>query len=365
MTKLILNRRTLLGTGAAALAAPAYLRRAHAQGGTVNIWTYADFIPAGFIDRYREETGTEINVRLVDDQGKQFNLLAAEAPEPTADLVTVAGHRYLQFIAGELLAPLDTSQLSNWGTINPVYSESDWATVEGSQWGAPILSGMEVLAYNTDFVSPEQATSWQAMFSDEFAGRIAYTIQDMMSLVMLKQGHDGNMIEYMDDPERAAEVVAQARDFLIDNKDKVRKFYDSGAEVQQMFVNQDIVMAAAWNGPIAALMADGFPVDMTIPEEGSYGFVYTLNVTNNAPNPDAAYSLLDALLASPEIGAEMSRGSGFISTYAGAEEHLTDAERQAAAFTEEELGRLRFFRAEANDMKYDLVDPAVEQIKAA
>ena len=368
MKRLTLNRRRFLGTtglGAAALASPAYLRRAYAQGGEVNIWTYNNFVPEDFREQFQDETGIRVNVRLVDDQGKQFNLLAAEAPEPTVDILTVAGHRFLQFIDSELLAPLDTSRLQNWDNINPTFSESDWATINGNKWGAPILSGMEVLAYNTDVVSPEEVNTWDVLFSEKYANQTAYIIQDMMSVLMLKMGYDGNMVEYMDNPERAAEIVEEAKNFLIEHKPLVRKYYDSGAEVQQMFVNQDIVLAHAWNGPIATLITDGFPVDMTIPREGSYGFVYTFNIANNAPNMDNAYAFIDAILASPEIGAAMTRSSGFISTYKDAAQHLNELEQKATSFTDEELSGLRFFRAEANELKYGLVDPAVEAIKAA
>jgi spermidine/putrescine transport system substrate-binding protein len=104
---------------------------------------------------------------------------------------------------------------------------------------------------------------------------------------------------------------------------------------------------------------------MTIPAEGSYGFVYCLNVTNNGPNEDNAYRLMDAILAAPEIGANMTKASGFISTFRGADDYLSDLERRAASFSEEEVEALRFFRAEANQMKYNLVDPAVEEVKAA
>ncbi len=97
-----------------------------------------------------------------------------------------------------------------------------------------------------------------------------------------------------------------------------------------MFVNQDIALGHSWNGPAAALINDGFPLGMTIPNEGSYGFVYTYNIANNCPNKDNAYTFLNAILASPEIGASMTN-----------------------------------FRAEANKMKYGLVDPAVEAVKAA
>ena len=368
MTKFTFDRRRFLGTVAmtgAALASPAYLRRAAASGGEVNIWTYNDFVPAAFKEQFEAETEIKVNIRLVDDQGKQFNLLAAEAPNPTVDIMTVAGHRFLQFIDSDLLAPLDTGRLSNWGNINPTFSESDWSTINGNKWGAPILSGMEVLSYNTEMVSADEAKSWDVLFSEKYKGQTAYIIQDMMSIVMLKLGYDGNMVEYLDDPDKAAAIVEEAKQFLIDKKPLVRKYYDSGAEVQQMFVNQDIALGHSWNGPAAALINDGFPLAMTIPQEGSYGFVYTYNIANNAPNADNAYTFLDAILASSEIGASMTKASGFISTYKGASQHLTDLEKKSTSFPEEELANLQFFRAEANEMKYGLVDPAVEAIKAA
>jgi spermidine/putrescine transport system substrate-binding protein len=368
MTRLTYSRRRFMGTAAATgamLASPAYLRRANAQGGEVNIWTYNDFVPEAFKRQFEAETGIKVNVRLVDDQGKQFNLLAAEAPNPTVDIMTVAGHRFLQFISSDLLAPLDTDRLTNWGNINPTFSESDWSTINGNKWGAPILSGMEVLAYNTELVSEEEALTWDTLFSEKYKGQTAYIIQDMMSIIMLKMGYDGNMVAYLDNPEKAAQIVEEAKNFLIEKKPLVRKYYDSGAEVQQMFVNQDIALAHSWNGPAAALINDGFPLGMTIPREGSYGFVYTYNIANNAPNPDNAYTFLNAILASPEIGASMTKASGFISTYKGASDYLTELERESTSFPDEQLANLQFFRAEANEMKYGLVDPAVEAVKAA
>ena len=104
---------------------------------------------------------------------------------------------------------------------------------------------------------------------------------------------------------------------------------------------------------------------MSIPREGSYGFVYTFNIANNAPNTDNAYLFLDALLSSPEIGAAMTKASGFISTYKDVSQHLSELERKSTSFSDEQLANMQFFRAEANELKYSLVDPAVEAIKAA
>ena len=85
MTKSTFNRRRFLGTAAmtgAALASPVYLRHAKAAGGEVNIWTYNDFVPKAFKDQFEAETGIKVNIRLVDDQGKQFNLLQLGEHQP-------------------------------------------------------------------------------------------------------------------------------------------------------------------------------------------------------------------------------------------------------------------------------------------
>lgn len=360
------NRRTLLKAGAAAVAAPYVIRPRDAFGaGEVNVWTYDNFLPEDFVAAFERDTGIRINQRLVNDQGAQFNLLAAEAPNPTADIVTVAGHRFRQFIDSELLAPLETDRISSWSNIKPVFRDSDWMAVDGNLWGAPILMGSEGLTYNTDYVSADEADSWAVMFDETYQGRTAYIIQDFMSCVLLYLGYDGNMIEYLDDREAAAAAVNHVRDHLIEHKHMVRKYYEGSAEVQQMFINEDIMLAQTWSGPAAKLIFDGFPVRYTIPKEGSFAFVYTLNVTNNGPNPEGAYRLLDALFADGAHGTAMTQASGFASTMVGAEEGLSELERAATSPSDEELERLVFFRAEANELKYDLIDRAVEEVKAA
>jgi spermidine/putrescine transport system substrate-binding protein len=74
---------------------------------------------------------------------------------------------------------------------------------------------------------------------------------------------------------------------------------------------------------------------------------------------------LNALLAEPGIGTAMTQSTGFVSTLTGAEKGLSDLERAASSLPQEELERLVFFRADANEMKYDLIDRAVEEVKAA
>lgn len=356
------TRRTTMAVLAASIAAFGMAGAATAQDKVLNITTYDKFIPQSFIDKFKKDTGIEVRIRLTDDQGKQYNLLTAEASQPTTDIVTVTGHRMSQFISGGLLEPLDTGRLSNWGNLAATYKDAPQLTTDGATWGVPILAGYEALARNTEMTEPSD--SWGIMFDPKYKGMTAYTLSDFFSIAMLYQGHDGDFVTYDNRAEAEADAE-EATKFLIAQKPMVRKYYDSGAEVQQMFINEDIVLAQSWSGPIAKLIMDGLPIEMSIPKEGTYGFLYSLNIAKGAPNVDAAYQFLDALLGDPEVGVQMTRETGFASAFAGVTEALTEQERKALILPDEQLARIQFFSPMNREMKNEITDAAVARIKAA
>lgn len=365
MTAFDANRRStlkLIAAGAGLVAAPSIIRPARAQAKVVNVTTYDKFVPQAFINQFQKDTGIEVRVRLTDDQGKQYNLLAAEGGKPTTDIVTVAGHRISQFLTSNLLAGLDTGRLKNWNKLAAAYKGAPQLTTKGVVYGVPLLAGFEGFARNTEYTKPTD--TWGIMFDDKYKRLTSYIISDFLSIVMRYQGNDGDFVTYGDKPEVAQAATNKARDLLIANKDKVRKYYDAGSEVQQMFLNEDIHLAQTWSGPAAKLILDGHPIELSIPKEGTYGFLYSFNVVNNAPNADAAYAFLDAILSSPEIGAAMTRQSGFASAFEGVNKILTDKERAALALPEEQVARIQFFSEVNRKMKNDMIDKATAEVKA-
>lgn len=355
----------LLAAGTGLLAAPGLIRPARAQSKEVNITTYDRFLPPAFVEEFQKQTGIKVNIRLTDDQGKQYNLLTAEGANPSTDIVTVTGHRLSQFITGGLLDGLDTERLKHWATgLAPAYAGARQLAVGGTVYGVPLLAGFEGLVRNTDM--SDASDSWEIMFDEKYKGFTTYILSDFISIMMKYQGNDGDFVTYDGKPEAARAAVAQAQELLIAKKDMVRKYYDAGAEVQQMLINEDAYVAQAWSGPAAKLIMDGHPVELSVPKEGTYGFLYSFNVVKNAPNADAAYTFLDALLAaSADAGAAMTRASGFASALAGVGDRLNDRERAALALPEEQIARISFFSSINRAMKNELIDGAVTAIKAS
>lgn len=360
------TRRTAItgALGAGFLAAsPALVRRASAQSRELNIWTYAGYLTDDFRNRFEDSTGIRLNVRPVSDQGEQFNLMVAESGKHSADIVCCAGHRFYQFIEADLLQPIDLARLKGWGNISDAYAEANWVSRNGKVWGVPLAVVSTGLLYNTD-AGPEPE-SWGVMFDPANAGRTSYQIQDFFQIVMNYLGYDGSAASYIGKPEEAQKAVNAARDFLIEHKDKVRRYYEAATEIQQMFLNGDVQYAQSGSGPAQQLIREGFPAGYTIPKEGGLAYAYGYNISKGAANVDNAYAFLDALLASPENGVEITRSTGYISTLKGAEELLNPQERRIFSLTEEQQQRLHWVNVETAAFIFDLIDKAAEEIRAA
>jgi spermidine/putrescine transport system substrate-binding protein len=366
MTQVLTRRRALGGIGAAALgalAAPAIIRSAHAQGGTVNVWSYSGFVTDAFREQFEADTGIRVNVRLVSDQGEQFNLMASEEGNFSADIVCVAGHRFYQFVDAEFLEPIDMDRLHNWSQVESEYAVAEWVSRRGQVWGVPLVVVSTGLIYNTQEM--ERPESLAVMFDEANIGRTSYQIQDFFPLAMNYLGFDGSARSYAHDPEIAQRAVNTTRDFLIQHKDKVRRYYDAATEVQQMMVNGDIRVAAGSSGPAAQLILDGFPAGYVIPREGGLAYAYGFNITRGATNIENAYTFLNALLDSPENGAAIVRSTGYNSAIKGVEPLLSEAEREVLSLSSEERARLSWVDVETAAFIFDLADTAAEEIRAA
>lgn len=358
------RRQLMRGAGALSLAAPVVLRpRRAAAAGVLNITAYDGFIPPAFKQQFETETGIQVNVRLASSQAPELNLLVAERPGPLSDICTVTGNRIHQFFDAQVIEPLDTGRLRNWSRINPLYTATDWIAVDGATMAVPLLLGAEVLVYNTSKLTPAP-DSWGAMFDPRYQRRTAYVIEDFLQCTMLYQGADGTFAAYVDKPEQAQQAVNAARDMLIRNKAQVLKFYEDGAELQQMLINEDVVLAQAYAGSLSKLILAGKPIRFVIPREGSISFVYNFAVVKNAPNRDNAYRFLDALLGYKDIGDVITRAAGYASTFLGAGATLTELERQAFLLTPDQLKRIKFASYKAQKLNSTLIDKAVEEVNA-
>ena len=354
-----ITRRAVM---AGVLAAPA-VRRAQAAAFRVNITAYDGFVPETVRQRFQTETGIDVRVRLAASQAPELTLLVTERDHPLTDICTVAGGRLHQFVANGIIEKLDTTRLANWGRVNPFYSEAAWNRVDGAIMAVPLVIGANVLVSDSNAVKPAPE-SWSAMFDPKYRGRVTYDIEDFLLCTMALQGADPTFVSYVPDPAAAARAVDAARDLLIRTKSQVVRYFDEGSELQQLLTGGEAVLAQTYASTPSKLILAGQPFRRVIPREGSMAFVYNFAIVKGAPNRDAAYRFLDALLGAPDIASTLTRSAGYLTSFKDASAGLTEIEQAAYGVPEEALGRLRFSRFEGQALSSALIDAAVEQVKA-
>jgi spermidine/putrescine transport system substrate-binding protein len=361
MSEYPVTRRAFL---AAALAAPAIVRsRRAAAAGTLKITAYDGFVPPDFQKAFEARTGVSVGIRCTASQAPELSLLVTERDHPLTDICTVVGSRLHQFVASGTIEPLDTARLKNWGRINPLYTQADWLRVDGSVMAVPLVVGANVLVFDTNEVRPAP-DSWGDIFDPKYKGRVTYDIEDFLLCTMLFQGADPIFVSYLGDPEAARRAVNAARDKLIAEKPQVVRFFDEGSELQQMLTGGDAVLAQTYSSAPARLILAGKPFRRIIPREGSLAFVYNFAIVKGAPNRDAAYDFLDAMLGTPGIGAALTRSAGYTSSFLDADTGLSEAERAAYGLDPAALGRIHFAKYEGQALSSALIDRAVEEVRA-
>lgn len=355
-----LSRRNFMKSAAVAaatgLAMPALIGRAHAAG-AVNIVGHDSYVPKELRDRFTAETGIVINFRVTTDQSQIFNLLAAEGNQRQTDMSIIAGHRMFAYIATDYLEPIDESRLPGMAKINPVYRDAQAQFIQGKRFGVPVLTGFSMMASRKGVVAPEDAESWETIFGDKYAGRVTLRPGSALYAAMFHLGLQDAWNNYDGDSAPVEVMLQECRDYVISRKHVLRKWYDTTAEFQQLYLGNEIDAGVGFTEAAMLLAVADSTVQPGIPREGTTGWTHNYSLFKGSANQDNAYQFIDFLLNQPEIGAAMTRSSGSLSTFVDATTGLSEVEANSVSFSDEQLARVTWLDVKgAEDNRYALLD---------
>jgi spermidine/putrescine transport system substrate-binding protein len=352
-------------TAAVTLAMPAIVGRAHAAG-VVNIVGHDSYVPKDLRAKFTQETGIEINMRVTTDQAQIFNLLAAEGDQRQTDMSIIAGHRMFAYIATDYLAEIDESRLPGMSKINPVYRDADAQFIGGKRFGVPVLTGFAMMASRKGVVTPEDAQTWETIFGDKYAGRVTLRPGSALYAAMFHLGLQDVWTGYDGDSAAVEAMLKECREYAVSRKHVLRKWYDTTAEFQQLYIGNEIDAGMGFTETAMLLSVADDSVQPGIPVEGTTGWTHNYSLFKGSANQDNAYKFVDFLLNQPDIGASMTRSSGSLSTFVDATSGLSAAEAAAVSFSDEELSRITWLDVKgADDNRYGLLDQYSAGIREA
>lgn len=256
----------------------------NASGGAM-----ADAMEAVFVKPFTEQTGIKVVLTSPVDFGKLKAMVESQNLE--WDITELGGQDYPAAVKQGLLEPLDFAKIDISGYV------------EGGagDYGIGTLYYSSVLGYRTDAFPDGNFPQSMADFwnVEKFPGPRSLRNHpvDNLEWALLVDGVPRDKL-YPLDVERAFKKLDEI-------KPHVTVWWESGAQPAQLLLDNEVVMATAWNGRLFAIHQQGAPVE-TVWQDGILKLTYFCIPKGATERLDAAYKFL-SFLASPQAQAEYAK----------------------------------------------------------
>ena len=323
LKRVIPSRRqalTMLGGTAAFAAMGPLAARAQSMTAVVGTWggDYQNLLQENIVTPILEPRGVTIQYDVASAPPRKNKMFAERRlPRGSLDIVAFSDIDMFEMSLTGLLEELDEDQFPNSANIIPALRKS---------FAAPhIFSGL-ALVYNPEHANPQ---SWADMWDPAYAGRVGFAdglyVQHLTAATLAAGGN-------VSDLEPGKEMLMRLRD------NGGANVYPSNEAVAQALQTGEIWMTPMWRARSFQWANDGIPVRDIVPTEGTTPISFEFGIPVNAPNKEAAYAFLDAMLE-PEAQDRFADSMGYVPVVNNAP--LSDDLEAVLTFTEEE--QKRFF----------------------
>ena len=275
-----LSRRTMLGAGAV-LAAPAlWTRRATAaETCVVGTWggDYARLLRENIDDPIMKPAGVTVVQDVGDEPPRYAKLVAQKAlPHGAQDISCFGAVNGYRANAAGLVVDLDESKVPNMKYIMPELRMPGFI---------PHIYSAQVILYNPAKV-PDPPQSLGELLDPKWKGRIGVANQSSQWLIAAASLYTtGTTTDF-----------AKAKAFMLKLAANDLRLYPQTDDFATGFKSGEIEVGVIWLARNFMWQNAGVPVTATFPKEGAVLYVSGMTMPKNAPNKDAAYKYMNALL---------------------------------------------------------------------
>lgn len=304
----------------------------------LDVYVWEGYLPEEVTEMFEEETGIKLNINLIADNAIVLNLLKGGGQ---ADVIMPTQNWVNRFYVEELALPLELDKIPNYGNVADSFKDQDWSMWDGDQMGSgdtyviPYVFGTSGIVVNTEkYTGSLEGIGWEILFDSELKERVSSrnTAESIMICLDLIGIPRENLLT---DTEVTLERV---RDKVIELKNNVLKFWDSGAELLDLINNEEVWVSHIWDGGGRKLISSDPKFKYVLPSTGGMGWTDTFMIPVSVANPEGAYKFIDFMLET-EIAALVT-AEGNVTTVKGSIDLAEGIDKDLYVFTDEELENL-------------------------
>jgi len=362
MSGFMMKRREFLtATGALSLAAASGLRpgSAFAAAKEVSWLTWENLAYDKYIGKFTADSGINIRKGFIGSDDEQFAKIRAGGAD-SFDLITPGLDKVELYVASGLLQPLDFAKIPNAAKLYDPFQKTPLGKKDGKTFGIPFYWGINPLVYRADLVDGEP--DWKILFEgDKYKGRVAmrdYALEGVM-VAAFYLGVPKDKIFKMDTKD-----LGEIKKALLAQKKMVRTYWNSIADLTNLFASGEVVAAFSWVPPYYDLTARGIKMGMAKPASGVVGWCDTLAIPASVKGEslDAAHALINYALGA-DYGKLLAVGGPYAQSTSSARDALSAEEQEKILV--KDLSVMDSFVWKANPANYGEWVRLWNEVKAA
>jgi spermidine/putrescine-binding protein len=268
-----------------------------AQSNELTMIVWEGYTSESFTKPWEEANDVTVEATFAGTGDEMFAAMQGSGGT-TYDMVSASSDLPQRLYDAGLLMEIDTSKLTNYPDLYEQFQRPPYITFDDKLYGVNFSWGPTIILYNPDEVA-ETPTSWNALLDEQYAGKITtwnYPLQIAQYALLLDPKPEDPFL--LDD-----EQLAQVKDILVRQRPLIRKYWDLGGEIAELFLNGEVVISDGWSWITLQIQGSEGAIAEATPEEGVTGWSDSWCISNKAANPELALKWADYM-----IGPEGQKG---------------------------------------------------------
>lgn len=318
------------------------------KGQTLNILCWEGYADEKFTKEFEDQYGVKVTGTYYGSDDELVSKLQ-NGGTSSYDIISPSCDVASYLVDAGLVAPIDTSKISQFKNLSAYLLSLNDVVRDGKIYGVPFCWGPDYLIYNADVIT-EAPTSWNIFLDPKYKGKIS--MWDDISNIYL-----AGQLMGLDKSDKAAlynmtdDQLNQAKAMLIKMKPQVRKYWATAGELDNLFKNNEIVMAVGWPLTLSDLNKQGMHLKAVIPQEGATGWIDRLMITKDSKNKDLAMLYMD-YITQPENMANVAAVTNYSVAHPEAVKFMSDDLKEIAT-ADQYFNQLNMWQYVKNRKKYN------------
>ena len=268
--------------------------------GELNLVAWAGYTEKAWVDPFTTASGCKVNVKV----GNTSDEMVALMQTGEYDGVSASGDATLRLIAAGEVAPVNTDLIANYADVYAGLKGKAWNTVGGKSYGVPHGRGANLLAYNTEKITPAP-DSWSIVWDAASPAKGSVTAYDTpiyiadaaVYLMATKPELKITNPYALDEAQLAASL-----ELLKIQKGLIGEYWSDYTKQIAAFKAGSTTVGTTWQVIANVLAGEKAPVAVVLPKEGSTGWSDTWMISAKAKHPNCMYLWMNEII-SPKANA--------------------------------------------------------------